>query len=510
MESRTKNAQRNFIYVIVFQVVNIIVKFAMRTVFIYCLGKQYLGINGVFTNVLTILSMTELGLGSAIVYDLYKPLKENDQVKIAQQIMYFKKIYYCIGSIIFVVGLLLIPFLPYILTDVPDVEHITLIYVLYLFNTASSYFFAQYSTLISAAQKNYLITKVQLLFSIIKSVVESAFLVIARNYIIYLLIEIILNIISNSVIKNKALKEFPYLREKVEPLSKENKKSVWNNAINASSMKLAGTLTGSTDNLIISTLISTIVVGVYSNYYLIISIIQSTTFMIEKAVMAGVGDLCASEEDNGNKQRVFSNLQFIYAMLYAVIFSELIVNFQSFIAVWIGEGYLLSYPVVFVIVLNNYFVGIQQPIETFMYSNGLFKYFKFTPWIEAVMNLVTSVILAKQIGLIGVLLGTTISRLVVSFWYQVYIVFKYSLQSSYKNYWKVFMRYFLVTIYNCSLCLLSYKIIRSIVFGLKARLLIGLILTLVISILDIYVFFKTTNEYQYSIQLIKGKLKCCK
>lgn len=505
MESRTKNAQRNFIYVIVFQVVNIIVKFAMRTVLIYCLGKQYLGINGVFTNVLTILSMTELGLGSAIVYDLYKPLKENDQVKIAQQIMYFKKIYYSIGSIIFVVGLLLIPFLPYILTDVPDVGHITLIYVLYLFNTASSYFFAQYSTLISAAQKNYLITKVQMTFSIIKSVVESVFLVVTRNYIIYLFIEIILNIISNSVIKNKALKEFPYLKEKVEPLSKENKKSVWNNAINASSMKLAGTLIDSTDNLIISTLISTIVVGIYSNYYLIISIIQATTFMIEKAVMAGIGDLCASEEDNGNKQRVFSNLQFIYATIYAVIFSELIVNFQNFITIWIGEGYLLSYSVVFVIVLNNYLVGIQQPIETFMYSNGLFKYFKFTPWIEAVMNLVISVILAKQIGLIGVLLGTTISRLIISFWYRAYVVFKYSLHYEYKNYWKKLIMYLAVTVFISCICLIIKKCLTTILNNIWITLSISLIITLGISIGVWLLFFGRTNEYKYSKALIKRK-----
>lgn len=433
MESRTVNAQRNIISAILFQGLNIILKFGLRTVFIYTLGEKYLGINDVFYNILSLLSLSELGIGTAIIYDMYKPISQGDYARVKSLFAFYKTIYKCIGLFIFMVGCCLIPFLDSLVTEVPNVEHIYLIYILCVINSAGSYFFAEYTSLINAYQKNYLINKVQIIFSIVKTVVESLLLLLFHTYLLYLTVEIVLILSQNICIRTKARQLFPYIKTKGEALSSDDRKKIYQNAFSNFSIKISGTVINSTPNLLISALISTALVGIYSNYAMIIQIIWTSAVLIMNAVMPGVGNVCASDSAE-KKRQIFMRLNFLFTSVYALVFVVYLNAIEPFVRVWIGNKYVLSAAVELMIILNCVIVGFRQVSEIFVSTDGLFRYFRVVPILTMVINLTLSVLLARWLGLFGILAGTVVGQLVTNAWFYPYIVCKYSLQMPFRFY----------------------------------------------------------------------------
>ncbi|MCM1262984.1 MAG: polysaccharide biosynthesis C-terminal domain-containing protein [Butyrivibrio sp.] len=495
MKSRTENAGKNLIATVIYQITNIIMKFGMRTIFVYCLGKEYLGVNGVFSNILSMLSLAELGLGSAIVYDMYKPVAEGNEEKICQYLKLYKAIYTFIGCFILLAGVCLIPFLDKILTDVPNVEHIKVIYILFLLKTSISYFWAEYTSLLGIYQMEYINKRYLSIFAVIKSAVESVFLLITRNYIIYLVIEIVLMIISNYCIYKKAIVLFPFIRKKVLMLKKEEVLAVCKNALGTFSIKFNGTVLGATDNLIISALISTVLVGIYSNYDMVIQMVLFFTVMIKNAVTGGVGNLCAKESKD-KKYEVFKKIFFLYGSIYMVVAVCLLNLLEPFILLWLGVGYHLDKIVVCIVVFNCYLSGMLQPIEIYTFADGLFVHYKWKPWIEAAINLIVSVILTKYFGLIGVFLGTTISKISTSIWFDAYIVYHYSFQLRFNEYWKRFMCYLGITVI---VAILSYWIVSKVnIFVGKVAISLGLSF-----IVWLGVFYRTEEFIFYKRLLIK-------
>lgn len=502
-KSRTKNALRNISSSILFQMINIIVKFAMRTVFIYCLGKEYLGINGVFANVLSILALTELGLGTAIVYSMYQPIANDDKNKISQYVKYYKKIYMVIGVVIFCIGSALLPFLDRLITDLPNVHNIRLIYSLYLLQSTSSYFFAQYSSLIEAYQMTYECRKIQIVFSVAKAIAQSVFLIVTKNFIIYLLIDIAIVICTNYVIYLKVITLFPFIRECKGCLDIEEKKTLWKNAMSNFSIKMGVTIINSTDNLVISACISTVLVGLYSNYAMIIQIILTSAVLIQRSVMAGIGNVCATEGFE-RKCVVFNRLLFMYGGMFAVISTVLYGVLQSFIFVWVGKSYIMDKGIVCLIILNCYLSGMHQVNETFIFSDGLYRFFKWKPWVEALINLVISVLLAKYIGIMGVLLGTTISHVLLTFWYDAYIVCKYSLKEKLIRYFKMFFKYMLgmfISVGFMYLFLTFSPVVQESLAGLVINAIVSLLIVCVVWL----VMFKNSSEMTYFFNIMKRK-----
>lgn len=500
MISRTNNAIKNFNIAIIFQVTNIVLKFLMRSVFIYCLGKEYLGVSGVFSNVLTVLSLAELGVGTAIVYDMYKPIAEKDNYLITQIMSFYKKIYFFIGIIIFAIGMCLLPFLSFLIKEVPRVHNLQLIYCLFLIQTCSSYFFAQYNSILSANQCNYIITRINIITSFFKTFLEIIALLIFKDYIVYLCIGIFLGIITNYIIYRKAYKMFPYIKEKAEPLEKKRVLRIFSNTVSMFSIRIGSTLVNATDNIIISGFVSTVLVGIYSNYGLIINTVLTLTVVIQQSILAGVGDLCVSNDKKKNVD-IFEKIRFFYAGMYCVIFTCLYSLLTPFITLWLGSGYILENVIVFVLILNCYLSGIRQPVEMFIYADGLFKYFKFKPWIEAVCNIVISVILVNYLGLLGVFLGTTISHCLTTLWYDAYVVYKHSLGEKYINYWWKFILYFAITVLSI---IITSKINNLSFFDscFIGKLLVSL---LVSSGLFTFAFWKT-NYFQFYLKLVKKKI----
>ena len=481
MENRTTHVIRNLNMSAIYQVVNIIIKFVLRTIFIKYLGKEYLGLNGVFSNILTVLSLSELGLGTAIVYDMYKPIHDKDNTRIAQLFKFYKYMYAVIGAFILGVGMLLIPALKYIITDIEGVSNIYLIYILQLVTTAASYFFAQYRSLIDANQLNELNTKNNIIFNILKTIFQAIALIVFQNYILYLLTDLIVQVLSNYSISRKCKKMFPYIKTKVENISFNYIKKLLRNASSMFSIKIGSTVLTATDNLIISSMISTVLTGIYSNYTMITSVITASTMLISTALQASVGNLCVAS-DKEKKIEVFEKIRFLYSSIYAMIFVCFFILGNDFITIWIGKDYLLSPLTVFFIILNCYLTGVRQPIEIYIYADGLFNRFKIKPWIEAGINLIVSLILVNYWGIIGVLVGTTISHITTTLWYDAYVVYKYSLKEKLSTFFKKYFDYFLTTLLIMGISYIATGFIRLsniyVSFIIKAIVCLGIFIFL--------------------------------
>lgn len=439
MTSRTEHTKKNIVAAILAQILNIIIKFIIRTIFIFTLGKEYLGVGGVFSNILTVLSLAELGLGTVITYDLYKPISENDEVKITQLYNFYRDVYATIGIFIVILGSLLIPFLGYIINDVPNVGNICLLYVLHLAFSVSSYFYAHSSSLFNAYQLNRYNSRNSLYTSVLKTILEVLALLITKSYVVYMLVQIFVQIYGGYLIDRKAKKMFPFVKNKVEKLGKSTKRGIFSNAFHLMNIKISQTLINATDNLIISAMISTILVGIYSNYSLITQAILSTGVLIESSMIASIGNLCVLGETN-KKREVFSKLQYLYSCLFGMVMIFLFGLFNPFIKLWLGESYLLENGIVFVVVLNCYLSGVHQPVEAYVNADGVFRYFKLKPTFEVVLNLVISIVGAKLWGIIGVFLGTTLSHIFTTLWYDPYILYKHSFSDGLLDYFKQYFK----------------------------------------------------------------------
>ena len=441
--SRTKNALRNVSAALVGQILNIIINFVCRTIFIYTLGKTYLGVSGLFSNILSIMSLAELGIGEAIVYKMYKPIAEKNYEKIKSYMQFYKKAYWIIGSVIFTAGLILLPFLQYLISGGEGIEYIRFIYFLYLFNTASTYFFSYKKLIINTDQKGYIDTINRYTFLVIQNVLQIIILLLFKNFVFYLSVQIVVNLVANINISRKVTKLYPYLSGESEKLAKKEKQEVFKQTSALVAHKIGGVCVSGTDNLLLSAFVGIDWVGVYSNYVTILAIPQTLLAYIFSPLTASIGNLVNTSERE-HKIKTFNKLFFINFWLYGFSSICLFVLLNPFIGkVWINDNYLLSMPIVFFIILNFYITGMRQIVSAFKSTSGLFWNDRFRPLAEATVNLVSSLILLKMFGFIGVIVGTTISALTTTFWVEAIIVYRHVLKEKPYKFFSKYFTYFL-------------------------------------------------------------------
>lgn len=291
-------------FAFVCQILCTLFSFFARTIFIKKLGAEYLGLNGLFTNILTILSFAELGIGDAIIFSMYKPIAEDDKEKIKSLLNLYKKSYIGIGIFIMIAGVALAPFIKYIIVDVPKIpESITIIYLMYVFHTASSYFFIYRQSVITANQRAYIITFYNTVCLLLIYVLQIIGLIVFNNFLLYLAIQIIVTFVGNGFISYKSKKMYPYTTEKnVAKFSKKEIKDIYTNIISLFVYKVGSVILNGTDNILISALIGVKTVGVCSNYLLIISTVNTLLNKIRGALVASVGNLNATENPQKRKK----------------------------------------------------------------------------------------------------------------------------------------------------------------------------------------------------------------
>ena len=499
--SRIENSIKNSSAAIVIQVVSVILQFALRSVFIITLGIDYLGINGLFINILSVLSLSELGIGSAIIYSMYKPIAEGDYKKISQYMQLYKKVYGVIGIFIFIAGLSLIPFLGGIITGTESVGNIVLIYILFLINTIATYFFAHYRSLLTAYEKDYINNTNKLIFLIFQIGLQIIVLFVYKSFIFYLIIQLIMNLLANFTISIKVKKIYPeIIKNNNEALSKEEIKNILKNSIAMFSQKIGYVMLNSTDNIIISIFIGTTIVGVYSNYSLIIGTLSTLLSMVVSSVGASIGNLIASNT-RAQARSIFLKINFAYFVLYGFCTVCLYNLIPDFISIWVGEELLLGRDILLIIIINFYISGMRQSVLSFTNASGVFWEMRYKALFEVAINLMVSIILTIKLGLIGVFLGTLISLITTSFWYEPYTLYKSIFKVKNKEYFK---KYFIYTILLISINGITSFIcskIYAISFGV---IIVKGIICMGIFFLSIFIFFRKTEEFLYFKNIFKN------
>ena len=289
-QSRTKNVTVNSMVSLLCQVLNLLLNFLTRTIFIKILGAEYLGVNGLFSNILTILSFAELGIGNAIVFNLYKPLAQDDKPQISSLMLLYKQVYTAIGLFVLGAGLLVTPFLGVIIKTKPNIpENISLLYILFLLNTVVSYFFVYKKNIMIADQKNYITLIVTQATTIARVILQTSFLLLTHNFIVYLTIQIVCTLAENFVCSALADKMYPYLKNSNPvPLSKSETKSIFADVKALAIYKFGSVILNGTDNILISMLLSVRDVGLASNYTLLMNSANSILGKLIDAFTASV------------------------------------------------------------------------------------------------------------------------------------------------------------------------------------------------------------------------------
>lgn len=455
-EGRVKNSVRNVAYRLVSQIASILLKFVSRTIFIYILGVEYLGINGLFSEILQVLSLADLGFGTAMVYSMYKPLAEHDEKRLTQLVALYKKIYTVIAIVITVIGVSLVPFLKYLVQMDENIPYIKVYYLLYLANTVSSYLVVYKTCILNADQKNYLVSKYNTIFSFISLIATSVFLIITHNFMVYLIVQVVMTYANNFFVSHVAEKQYPYINNKEESLPKEEGKQIFQNIKSIFIYKAANTLVGSTDNTLISVLIGTVTVGFYSNYSMIISNISLFINIIFSSVTASIGNLVVEANKKKNYE-VYCLMQFISFLLSTVAITGTYLLIDDLIKVWLGESFILDPLVSLAISLNLYFSVVLMPIWSYREATGMYLQTKYVMVATAVVNLILSIILGKIMGLAGILFATSIARISTYFWYEPKLLFKQFFEVKVWNYYKGIIKNIIVTIAVVFICSVVFR-----------------------------------------------------
>lgn len=420
--SRTKNSIKNVAFNFGYQVLVLILGFVNRTIFINILGVNYLGISGLFSDILSMLSLADLGFGVALTYSMYKPLAEKDYKRLAGLTNLYKKVYRIIALAVTVIGLALIPFLKYLVHLSRPIPNLQLYYVLFLANTVASYLVVYKTSILTADQKDYVLSKYRSIFSFFQTVFMTLFLWLTHNYTVYLCVQVFFTYAVNFYCSHIAEKEYPFIKEKVElPFSEV--KEIFRNLYSVFLYKISGVLLNATDNTLISVLVNTGMVGYYSNYSMIITNVTNLINTLFYSLTASLGNLVVKEKAE-RRYYVFQMIQSVSVILSTICICGFTFLIQDFIRLWLGNKFVLDYSILLAIIVNFYLSIILLPIWVYREATGLYQQTKYIMVIAAIINLVLSVWWGKNWGVAGILLASAVARLTTYVWYEPILLFK--------------------------------------------------------------------------------------
>lgn len=503
-QSRVKNSAKNTFFAALNMLVQLILKFAVRIVFVRFLSVEYLGLNTLFSNILQVLSLAELGVGSAIVYSMYKPVADGDTEKIKSLIGIYKKFYWIIGGVITVVGLAIIPLLPYLMSGGTTLEvNLNLVYVIYLFNTSVGYFFAHRRALIFANQRNDIETKVSSVCLIALNAVQLVILAITRNYLLYIVILPIFTLIESVAIMLISHRLYPEIRGKAQKLTEGDKKDLVKNTAAMVGHKLGGVAVNSTDNIFISAFLGLTVLGLYSNYAYITTLMTSVLTLIITATRASIGNLIAA----GNKQRayeVFCDLSYFLFAFLIFCFSCYTALAQDFVSIFFGEELVLPFVTMLLIGINFYIMQSRAIIGAFRETTGLFWKDRYKPFFEVAINIGLDFALVIAIGLPGIVIATIVSNIVCNLTVEPYIVFKYYFGKSVKKYYLV---YVLLAIAAAAVCAATFAVGYLIPADGVLMLIVKAVVCAAVSGVLILVCSLPFKQFRNWLNILKGFLR---
>lgn len=501
---RTKNSIRNAVFSGITNVITIIIGFIAQAIFIKTLGSEYLGLNGLFNNIISMLAITESGIGVAIIYSLYKPLAEKNKDKIKSLMALYKKSYYVIAFITFIIGLLVIPFLGIIVkeTTIPNIANI---YLLFLVDSFCSYMLSYKRSILIADQKNYVINIVHICYIVILNALQIVILLITKNFYLYLILKIVFRILENIVITLIVNKQYSYLKENnINKLEKNDIKSITTRIKALFIHKIGSFIVLGTDNILISYFFGLKVVGLYSNYYLIIYSVSTLFTQMFSSITSSIGNLIV--EDNKEKTyEVYKQIKIINIVISIFTSTTILLLMKPFISMWIGSSYLLNTGILIVLVLNYYLQSTRNANTIFKEAAGIFYEDRYVPIVESLTNIIFSIVFAKFFGLIGIFMGTVCSNLVLHLYSYPKYVYKKLFEKNYWIYLKENISYFILSVVCATFTYVSASFIK--IDNNIIVLIVNLSLSIVIPFVIMYISLSRTDGYKNIKRRFDNKYK---
>lgn len=504
---RIEKSMKNIVTGVLYRILTILLAFAVRTVFIECLNNDYLSVNGLYSSILSMLSLAELGFSTAMVYSMYKPLAEKDYNKLEQIMNLYKKAYIIIGTIIFLAGLCLIPFLDILIKDKPDISGLTFYYILFLFNTSLSYwFFAYRNSILQADQRSYVISNYSSIFNLIKSGAQIILLIVFHNFTIYLLTEMFCIIMQNICLAVKAKKDYPIFgKAHKAQLPKEEKEKIFKDVKALMLQKISFRVLNTSDSIIISAFIGIGWVGLLSNYILIEQAVVAVLAQITSAITASMGNYFAKESKEAGF-RLFNRIAFMNFWLYGFSSIAFIALLNPFVDLWlgkIGQEFILNQMIVIALIARFFIEGYMNMMSTFRSTLGLFVQGQYLPLLVAALNVVLSIALSFPFGVAGVIFATPLARCCINAWYMPLVIHRDGFNRSVIPFYKkLAVRWIFLIILAAGMYMLS----NFIIFANGVTILtfcIMVVITAVLPNMIIMLFFCKTDEFNYFKELGK-------
>lgn len=492
---RRNNTIKNVSFAVTGQFFGIIISFVSRIFFLRYLGTEYLGINGLFTNILSLLTLAELGFATAITFSMYKPIAEQDKTTIKKLLKLYAKVYKLIALIILLVGISLMPFLKYLMKEVPNInDNITIIFALYLFNTVVSYLYSYKRSLIIADQKKYITILYRYIFFSMLNITQILVLFFTRNFLLFLLVQVVSTFAENLLVSRQANKMYPYIKEDIaEPLDISIKDEISRNVKAMFLHRVGAVASNSITSIIISIYVGIIEVGIYSNYLLVLTALSAIINLIFESTTASIGNLNVSA-DNKYNYSIFRNILFLNYWIVIISSISLFILFNPFIEIWLGKDMIFPVSIVIILVFKFYIDGIRKTVLMFRNAMGLFWYDRYKPIIEAVFGVILAIVLASKYGIAGILIGSLGSTIIVTTYIEPFVLYRYGFQKSVKGYFRfIFPLNLVAFIVFVTTYVISVEIPSTNIIGFLLKLFTCLIIPNVI----LYVAFKKTNEFNY-------------
>ena len=487
--TRTEYSARNTTVAIISRVIAILMGYGVRVVFTAVLSASYVGVSGLFTDIVTILSLSELGMETAITFALYEPIAHKNIEKIKSIMALYRKLYTVVALVIIGIGLALMPFLGLIISDPGDVSDITLIYAIYLANTALSYFFIYRKTLMDASQIRYVGVAWHTLFLVVQDVGQILVLLLTKNFILFLLIYLACTLFYNLATSHSAVKRYPYLKEKeVKELPAEERKGIFKNIRAMLMHKVGDIIVNNTDNILLSAMTGLMNAGIYANNFLIFSSVRQVLNEIFNSITASVGNLSVTEDEKRAK-KIFDCAFFIDQWLTGFASICIFMLLSPFCVLSFGKIYGYGFFPMLVIVLNFYVTGMRRATIVYRDACGLFYYDRYKAVAEALINLVSSVLFTLWLGFIGVFIGTFVSAMLTSFWVEPFVLYKYKLRAPLSGYFKSYAIYAAVFGLCCFLTSRGCRLLEGWIGIRETDLLPMILLRLIVCIVFVNLFY---------------------
>lgn len=502
--SRSRNSIRNAAFGMINKLLSIIMPFVVRTVFIRTLGIEYLGLNSLFTSILTVLNLTELGFSSAVVFCMYKPIAEDDTDTINALLAFYRKVYLYIGIIISIIGCAIVPFLSYLIKgSYPESINIIAVYLIFLFNTVISYFlYAYLSSLITAFQREDIRSKVNIVIMTIMYITQIALLLSVKNYYVYIMVMPIFTIINNIRTAVIAKKMFPQYSPKGE-LAISVKNTIKEKVKGLVIFKVCYVSRNAFDSIFISMFLGLIDTAKYNNYYYIMNAVIGITSVLTSSVLAGAGNSVAQESEEKN-YRDMCRMNFIYMWIAGWFAACMVSLFQPFMFLWVGEE--LMYPVLVPVLLCVYFYSLKMSDVRYIYdqANGMWWEYRYRSIAETIGNVLLNYVLGKFFGVNGIIIATILTIFFVNYLYGAKVIFN----SYFKN--ESIVQYFIQGLYYAGTAVvasaITYLITINITFSI-AGFICRLLICISVPNIILYLLLFKTKGYSDSVPWLLARIK---